>query len=374
MGLQGNKYFTGRTIFLISPEAWNFVYVSKHHYAMELAKRGNKVFFIQPPRPDIDMDVVIQPVTGIDNLFLVEYKPLIRGLRFLPAFVMHLVERKFLRKLERLATVQFDTILNFENSRFYDFRFAPNGVKKIYFQVDEDQNYHPVKASTTSDITFTINEYILNLLKPYQPNIFRITHSFHGCLSSEAQMILDGGGAFPVTKKTITAAYVGNIDNAYVEKNILLQLIKDNPEVVFKLVGPYNKETYRLFEPYTNIKLTGKVDYKDIPLLLMDADILLLLLNKRFLGSSHKMMEYLASGKVIISTAIEDYSGADHLINIASGKEDYLQKFKDIKENISKYNTSDKMKERIMYAMERTYSRNLDRIDAYIDVGQGSES
>ncbi len=38
-----------KTILLISPESWGKSFVSKHHYAVELAKKGNIVYFLNPP-------------------------------------------------------------------------------------------------------------------------------------------------------------------------------------------------------------------------------------------------------------------------------------------------------------------------------------
>ena len=39
-----------RTILLVSPNEWGAMHVSKHHYALELAERGNRVIFLNPPR------------------------------------------------------------------------------------------------------------------------------------------------------------------------------------------------------------------------------------------------------------------------------------------------------------------------------------
>ena len=39
----------GCRILLISPQRWDGFQVSKHHYAIELAKLGNEVYFVDPP-------------------------------------------------------------------------------------------------------------------------------------------------------------------------------------------------------------------------------------------------------------------------------------------------------------------------------------
>ena len=42
-----------KTILIISPQAWGKMFLSKHHYAIELAKRGNAVYFLNPPGENI---------------------------------------------------------------------------------------------------------------------------------------------------------------------------------------------------------------------------------------------------------------------------------------------------------------------------------
>ena len=38
-----------KTILILSPQSWGTMYVAKHHYAIELASRGNTVYFLNPP-------------------------------------------------------------------------------------------------------------------------------------------------------------------------------------------------------------------------------------------------------------------------------------------------------------------------------------
>jgi hypothetical protein len=39
-----------KTALIVSPQAWGKMFISKHHYAVELSKLGYKVFFINPPK------------------------------------------------------------------------------------------------------------------------------------------------------------------------------------------------------------------------------------------------------------------------------------------------------------------------------------
>ncbi|GAB1397072.1 hypothetical protein MASR1M65_18510 [Saprospiraceae bacterium] len=41
--------FKNKTILIISQQEWGLMRISKHHYALELAKKGNKVFYLTAP-------------------------------------------------------------------------------------------------------------------------------------------------------------------------------------------------------------------------------------------------------------------------------------------------------------------------------------
>ena len=35
---------------VVSPQSWGKMFISKHHYAVELSKLGYEVFFVNPPK------------------------------------------------------------------------------------------------------------------------------------------------------------------------------------------------------------------------------------------------------------------------------------------------------------------------------------
>ena len=41
-----------KVILVLSPQAWGKMMLAKHHYALELAKAGNTVYFLNPPDND----------------------------------------------------------------------------------------------------------------------------------------------------------------------------------------------------------------------------------------------------------------------------------------------------------------------------------
>lgn len=80
------------------------------------------------------------------------------------------------------------------------------------------------------------------------------------------------------------------------------------PEVDFLLVGPFSAEWQNEKFP-SNIKLLGKKEQKDIPILLQAADVLLLPHPKgEYSQSPMKLFEYMASGVPIVASRLPSIS------------------------------------------------------------------
>jgi hypothetical protein len=82
-----NKY-TLETSFVFSPVRWGKMNVSKHHYALELARRGVRTFFFEPPNTKLEKRIEIETDVEGTSLTIVRYRPLFRGKSKIPAFVM----------------------------------------------------------------------------------------------------------------------------------------------------------------------------------------------------------------------------------------------------------------------------------------------
>ncbi|MFL5810755.1 MAG: hypothetical protein ACJ749_14630 [Flavisolibacter sp.] len=356
--------FRNKTILVISPESWDHLFVSKHHYSMELARAGNLVCFLNPPVSSGRATPDVQPVDGFQNLFVITYKVFFRGMRFLPRFMMRAMERRFVGLIEKRINKKFDIVWNFENSRFYDLGFAGKNVLKLYHQVDHVQKFHPEIAAKTADIVLAVNTPILEELKPYNPLSFKIPHAYQGNLSSQAEAVLNNNYVYkkPVRLK---AYYIGNLDFYVIDKALLEKLVAAFPNIDFILVGPYKTdgETYTRLHQYKHVTFSGTVPSHRIPDLLADADLLFFVHDPKLISSSHKMLEYLGSGKLIVSTFLKEYEQHRELLNMADSREDYIDCFKNALENIEALNSPGRMKMRIDFAMEHSYQRQIALIE-----------
>jgi glycosyltransferase involved in cell wall biosynthesis len=359
-------FLSSKTILVISPEPWSYIFVSKHHYAIKLAERGNSVYFLNAPSADLKEDVVIEE-TRYKGVYVIDYTAPFKGLRFLPAFLRNEIEKRFIKKLERKINKTFDIIWNFENSRFYDFRFASKEVVKIYHQVDLDQNFHPSTATKTADIVFAVNDVIKGHLESFAPAI-KIPHAFSGNFTEQARKVLNGDPLQIKKHERVQVYYVGNLESTYLDHRLLQQLVIEHPEVDFNLVGPYGEsEVVEKLTEYKHVQLLGKHRPEQVMKFLDDADILLLLYAVDLFPdqrtSSHKVMEYLASGKAIVSTFLGEFVDKRDLLYMAEKSEDLPRLFNFCVTHMDEINDAGKMKKRIQFAMDNTYEARIQQIE-----------
>ena len=350
-------------ILLISPEPWSAHAVSKHHYAMMLAARGYRVLFLDPPEPSLP-DLTMTPVAGLPDLFIVRGPRVMPGLRFYPPRFKRWLEARWLARLERLTGAAIDTIWLFENSRFYDLRFAGSRLK-VYHQVDLNQNFHPATAAATADICFCVSDFILQRLLPHNPRVFKI---HHGVAVSGSPAMLSATQMTRFERPGPHAVYIGNLDIAYLDVDLLTEAVRRFPAVSFHFVGGYNANgplrTQTADLP--NVIWWGRVASDLIPVILDRADVLLLTYRAVFyreqLANPHKVMEYLASGKVTVATYTDEYKDKKHLLEMADEREDYLAKLAHVLANLDDFNRQERQAVRKAFAQANTYPIQLDRI------------
>lgn len=351
------------TILIISPEPWDGHFVSKHHYARELAQRGHKVLFHGPPEATGLMRLV--PVADAPGDLRVLYAPRVApGLRFLPGPLRRALEARWLGQVEALAGERVDVVWNFENSRFYDLGFA-GGRLKIYQQVDLNQDFHPDEAAVSADLVIALSAPIAARLKSAAPSLIRLTHGHaaHPCTDD-----LPDGAAASFGASPLNAVMIGNLDIAYLDVTLLVQLVDENPNVRFHFIGGYSSgsKLYSATASAPNVVFWGRQPAHLLPGFLERADLLLLayLADQHLdqLANPHKMMEYLASGRAVLATRTLDYEGRPDLLEMAMDRADYAQRFAVIMAEPDVWNSPARMAARRTFASENTYPRQIERI------------
>ncbi len=354
------------TILLISPEPWSAHAVSKHHYARLLARRGHHVLFLEPPEHNI-AGLHFRPLREVPGLDVLSGGRIAPALRFLPTFVRRGLERNWLHRIERTLGKRVDVVWLFENSRFYDMRFARDRLR-IYHQVDINQTFHPAVAASTASICFCTTDLIRDELMHYSPNV-HVVH--HGLQQPVAQAPLGDEERRRFDLPGPHLLYAGNLNMGYLDFDLLAAVARENPDTTLHLVGgaPPNAPLRKSMENQPNVVWWGHVPSHTLPAILERADILLVTYQERHWrdqASPHKFMEYLGSGKIIVATYTHQYLSDRHLLAMADLGGDYLSLLREVKSNLKMWNSPERQRERKAFALDHTYERQLERIEKHL--------
>jgi UDP-galactopyranose mutase len=173
--------------------------------------------------------------------------------------------------------------------------------------------------------------------------------------------------------------FFGVIDERF-DIELLDSVARTRADWQFVIIGPIVKIDPATLPRHKNIHYLGKKDYKDLPAYLAGWDVALLLFARnqstRFISPT-KTLEYLASGKPVVSTSINDVVhpyGQQGLVSIADAPDDFKQTVTEILlgENDSAHRLEriDKFLEGMSW--DETWSRMAALIDQKILVNRAS--
>lgn len=355
----------GKNILLISPEPWNHVFVSKHHYAVYLGKRDNKVFYLNPPGSRLE---VVK--TSFVNVFNVHYKGFPKGLRFYPELFQRKIMLAVFKDLEALCSANFEVVWSFDNSVFFDFSFLPSSVLTISHIVDYNQNFRVKKSASTAGVCICTTEVIKRKLSLYNGNVFKINHGFNGTT---------GGSKIDSPGNRVRAVYSGNLAIRSIDWCILSEVVTMHPHVDFIFVGPnadvlnaaraFRTAKRKLLER-PNARFVGAVRAADLQDFYRSADILLVAYQEKYqadqVANPHKLMEYLGSGKVVLATKTLEFMDFYPLIIMADRNQEWVDLFRSVVNNLHFYNASDLQAKRRAVAFDNEYESQILRIEKIV--------
>lgn len=351
---------------MISPEPWNHIFVSKHHYATHLAERGNVVFFLNPPSHKQE----VRP-TVYQNVYQVDYKGFVKGVRFFPSIVQKMLMRRSFEELQEQVGALFDVVWSFDNSVFYDFSALPKSVLKIAHVVDLNQDFQTEKSAKTAQICFCTSQPILERLQKFNPRTFKINHGFTNQDIPNILMPLPG-------KASVRALYAGNLAIPYLDWCLLHQIVIKHPEVDFIFVGPGDELTgetdqqqiaKQKVKSAINTFFTGRASVSELRQYQVQVDVLLVVYQEKFqkgqTTNPHKMMEYLGIGKMIVSTYTAEYIDVESkgLFLMSRSNKEFPDLFTHAIQDLASWNETQKQRARRQVALNNTYSRQIDRIE-----------
>ena len=350
--------FINKNILLISSEPWGENFISKHHYALELSK-SNKVYFLNPPSANFSINQVNK------NLIIVDYKHIFRGINRLPSYLRDTINAMSIQRIIKLIQVfSFDIIWTFDPFRFQNLSLFKSPFL-IYHPVDIHNTPLEKEITCSAHLILTTCDFIKKKLESYNSNIYNIGHGV-------SEYFLNKPSRVYKRSDKVKACMMGNLQRK-IDYPSLFSLIKKHPEVEFHFIGPLkssnlSKSIMHSFEieklnSFANTYLHGSVPQDQLPAWLNQMDIFLILYrddeNPASRANPHKVLEFLSTGKIILSYYMEEYSNHDELLVMVKEKDKLQSKFREIIDKIEFFNDKDKMGIRIEFVKKHTYANKL---------------
>ncbi len=366
-----------RNVVVISPQKWGEMYVSKHHYAIELSKEDN-VYFICPPQIG-NKQTTIQS-SNHKNLSLINYS--VNGLFWnyvkfqLPYLFQLYINQKF-RAIKKKINLPINEVWCFDDNLTSELSVW-RAEKKLYFTADKSNSQQSIKLSQQTNLLVSVNDCLLE--NKSKSNVPRLTIG-HGLSNNHYNRGLKRINERKYNTEIKKIGYVGNLMLSYLNIQVLTKIITKHIYLEFHFFGAYLLEEnnvqdtcdeeriskINLLSKLPNVKLHGVLESSKLVDELFKLDAFLMcydIKNDPNNGSnSHKILEYLSTGKVIIANTVSDYIDLDLFPMLdSSNTHDLESLFDNVVINFEFYNSKEQQSKRIHYAIQKNYRGNISRI------------
>ncbi len=378
------------TILILSTEPWGKMLLSKMHYAIELAGLGNEVYFVNPPRNEqLQQLAAISPVKPSSGVTIIDTKPIAQAL-FLRHKLFPLYRRwisgRYVKAIRRLIQKPIDEVWCFDPHTYVDLG-AFQAKRSVLLIYDFYTGRHVFRAAETADAIVSVSQVILDHYREATPPKLLMQHGLGKHFSTLADQRLQRQHFRPQQGEKIRIGYTGNLLRVGMDTELGRAIIGAHPEIEFHFWGPHSPESNNVSSGEAPAELLAFIEFlKGQPNVLlhgvkeqsalasaigeMDAFLFLYSASKDLNGASnsHKLLEYLSTGKPVISTFVSNYAGTGLLEMEDRGKESGLPDlFNRVTGDLAFFNSPEKQEHRIRFALDNTYRRQVSRIGEFIE-------
>lgn len=364
--------------------------VSKHHYALELAANNCRVFFIEPPQLS-HTGIEVKTCAEHPMISIVNYKPVFRGKRFLPSFLYSFLLRQQVKALLKKIKQKPDVVWSFQGYLFQNLQWFGAPVT-LFFAADQFYYDELPPEVYSATISLAVSDTIYDRMKQSGKPVYMIGHGLQRGFVKAAEELLNNENAFSVSKKII-AGYTGNLRMEALDRQTMMQVIEQNPEVKFVFWGSYKTKDLNLgglnnndadafisfLERKNNVELKGVVNSEQLQEQMKEADLFWLCwkigVNALWDGSnSHKILEYLSTGRPVVAHHVSSYQHTDLLYMLpVKDNNGYRELFQQTVELVKRGETKETIRKRLETAVEKSYSGQIREIERFINENLASQ-
>lgn len=360
-----------KRVLIVSPEAWGDMRLSKHHYATTMAQMGAAVFFLDPCGTMAGKIEVHGP-TG-EGVTIVTPPGPVPGTRFLPRWLRAHMDTKLLERVAIACGGPFDILWNFDLYRFRSLESRKNATTRILHVMDLPMPKVAEEPARNADLVVAVSPSMLRGLEHISS---RTLHVPHGIMLPEVwskpSCRLPNGPHL---------GYLGNLNIRYLDTGGLLRIAKEHPDVSLHLYGPWQgafgnpaplaASILGEFQKLPNVVLHGPIPSSSIFEELSRMDLLLIAYDtKRYptqIINSHKVLEYLLTGRAVLASHMSDLTDLDDLIAMAPPGVGIADEIDRVLCQLDELNSPERAARRRAHARTMTYGHHvrtiLDRLD-----------
>lgn len=374
-----------KTILIVAQETWGKMFISKQHYASELAKAGNEVYYMNGP----DQENMLQPGevqihdSGVKNVYLIRHRlnyPYI--IKFKAPKLHQFLMKSHLQKILKKIKTNVDIVWSFDLSNTVPLKCFPKDCFKIFMPVDEPLHPVAIQAAESADLILSVTNEILEKYKQYNVSKYFINHGV-------AEVFIKTAGTDRVFNKQIQVGLSGNMLRPEIDHYTILKIIQAHPQIIFNIWGTTDTkgsnlanikfasaaslEFIQTLEKLPNVLLHGLLHPNDLAVALQKVDAFLIcydISKDQSRGTNyHKVLEYLATGKVLVANNITTYAAIQGLIEMTNKRENNEELpalFNHVVSNLEVYNSEERQKFRIEFAKKLTYKSQIARIESLL--------
>lgn len=369
-----------KTILILSPQAWGKMFVSKHHYAVELARRGNRVYFLNPPgEGHLSKErVAVKALPDAEGLFLITHRLYFPyDIKFHAPRLFHWLIRRQVRNILGAIGSPLDMVWSFDLNNIYPLSYFGKRAYKVFHPVDEPLNKAAILSGEGAHVVFSVTEEILEKYRHLPVARHFINHGVAEDFLCPSYRREPGDTAIQV-------GFSGNLLRKDIDRETLLKIVRQHPSVKFNFWGSFSlsqanmgggedgptKAFIEELQSLDNVVLYGAVSSLELARAIhgMDAFLICYDIEKDQSGGTnyHKIMEYLCTGKVIIGNNITTYKNKPGLVQMVNERDNNRELpalFDHVIRRLDEYNTTSLQEQRIAFAASNTYSRQIGRIE-----------
>jgi len=342
---------------------------------------GHEVFFVDPPTHSYKKAAIRETVmgknisvisSGFNNSLFLRYK-------FRPLY--NLLVKQWIKNILSLLPA-IDILWCFETNIIADLRIF--NMKKIFHVVDPIDK-RMIKTGEHADLLICVSDRILQQFETVKVPKRFVNHALSDAAISNAKKININNHE---TNKRIQAGYVGNLTRKIIDVVVIASIIESFPVIDFHFWGPGNMDSIlggessqliQKIKEKANVYFHPPVDSADLVPAINEMDLFLLAYkpvdNLHDSSNSHKLLEYWATGKIVVSTYIDQYRGEENEYLLQMSPEDKNELlpgiFTNVIKDLANWNSTELLTRRKNFALAQSYSKNAKEILEQLDTVNG---